>query len=146
MPTAHDILTSKGHAVHSVRPDDTVLEALGVMARHDVGAVLVMQGEHLVGILTERDYARKVALVGRSSKDSAVRVIMTAHVVCVSPERTVDECMGIMTEKRVRHLPVVDHKRVIGLISIGDLVKETIADQQITITQLQRYIVGVGYG
>jgi CBS domain-containing protein len=146
MPTAHDILRTKGHAVFSVRPDDTVLEALGVMARHDVGAVLVMQGEHLVGILTERDYARKVALVGRSSKDSAVRVIMTPHVVCVSPERTVDECMGIMTEKRVRHLPVVDHKRVIGLVSIGDLVKETIADQQITITQLQRYIVGVGYG
>lgn len=146
MPTAHDILRTKGHAVFSVRPDDTVLEALGVMARHDVGAVLVMQGEHLVGILTERDYARKVALVGRSSKDSAVRVIMTPHVVCVSPERTVDECMGIMTEKRVRHLPVVDHKHVIGLVSIGDLVKETIADQQITITQLQRYIVGVGYG
>ena len=146
MPTAHDILRSKGHVVHAVRPDDTVLTALGVMAKHDVGAVLVMEGDHLVGILTERDYARKVALAGRSSKDSAVRVIMTANVVCVAPTRSVDECMGIMTEKRVRHLPVVEHKRVIGMISIGDLVKETIADQEFTITQLQRYIVGIGYG
>jgi CBS domain-containing protein len=146
MHTAHDILRSKGHAVYSVRPDDTVLAALGVMAQHDIGAVLVVESEHLVGILTERDYARKVALAGRSSKDSAVSAIMTAHVVCVAPARTVDECMGIMTEKRVRHLPVVDHKRVIGMISIGDLVKQTIADQEFTITQLQRYIVGIGYG
>jgi CBS domain-containing protein len=146
MHTAHDILRSKGHTVHSVGPDDTVLKALGVMAQHDVGAVLVMEGEHLVGILTERDYARKVALAGRSSKDSAVRSIMTAHVVCVAPSRTIDECMGIMTAKRVRHLPVVDHKRVIGLVSIGDLVKQTIADQEFTITQLHRYIIGIGYG
>jgi CBS domain-containing protein len=146
MPTAHDVLRSKGHTVYSVHPDDTVLAALGVMARHDVGAVLVMDTGHLVGILTERDYARKVALVGRSSKDSPVRAIMTTQVVCVTPSRSVDECMGIMTEKRVRHLPVLDHKRVIGLISIGDLVKETIAEQQFTITQLQRYIVGIGYG
>jgi CBS domain-containing protein len=146
MHTAHDILRSKGHGVHAVRPDDTVLAALGVMAQHDIGAVLVMEGEHLVGILTERDYARKVVLAGLSSKDAAVRVIMTAHVVCVAPNRTVDECMGIMTEKRVRHLPVLDHKRVIGMISIGDLVKQQIADQEFTITQLQRYIVGVGYG
>src|SRR5512143_494196 len=144
MHTAHDILRSKGHTIHAVRPDDTVLKALGVMAQHDIGAVLVMEGEHLVGILTERDYARKVALAGLSSKDSAVRAIMTAHVVCVAPNRSVDECMGIMTEKRVRHLPVVDHKHVIGMISIGDLVKQTIADQEFTITQLQRYIVGIG--
>jgi CBS domain-containing protein len=136
----------KGHTVHAVQPDDTVLAALGVMARHEIGAVLVMQQQHLVGILTERDYARKVALAGRSSKDSPVRAIMTAHVVCVGPDRTVDECMGIMTERRVRHLPVLDHKRVIGLISIGDLVKQTIADQEFTITQLQQYIVGIGYG
>ena len=146
MPTAHDVLRSKGHTVYSVHPDDTVLAALGVMARHDVGAVLVMNAGHLVGILTERDYARKVALAGRSSKDSPVRAIMTTQVVCVTPSRSVDECMGIMTEKRVRHLPVLDHKRVVGLISIGDLVKETIAEQQFTITQLQRYIVGIGYG
>jgi CBS domain-containing protein len=146
MHTAHDILTTKGHGVHSVRPDDTVLAALGLMAQHDIGAVLVMEHERLVGILTERDYARKVALAGRSSKDSAVSAIMTSHVVCVAPDRTIDECMGIMTEKRVRHLPVVDHKRVVGMVSIGDLVKQTIADQEFTITQLQQYIVGVGYG
>ena len=146
MHTAHDILRLKGHEVHSVQPGDTVLTALGVMAEHDIGAVLVMEREHLVGILTERDYARKVALAGRSSKDSPVRAIMTAHVVCVGPDRTVDECMGIMTQRRVRHLPVLDHKRVIGLISIGDLVKQTISDQEFTITQLQRYIVGIGYG
>jgi CBS domain-containing protein len=146
MPTAHDILRSKGHAVYSVHPDDTVLAALGVMARQDVGAVLVMDAGHLVGILTERDYARKVVLAGRSSKDSPVRAVMTSQVVCVAPSRSIDECMGIMTEKRVRHLPVLDHKRVIGLISIGDLVKETIAEQQFTIVQLQRYIVGIGYG
>ncbi len=146
MHTAHDILRSKGHGVHSVQPDDTVLAALGIMAQHDIGAVLVMEGEHLVGILTERDYARKVVLAGLSSKDSAVRVIMTTHIVCVAPNRSVDECMGIMTEKRVRHLPVVEQKRVIGMISIGDLVKQTIADQEFTITQLQRYIVGIGYG
>jgi CBS domain-containing protein len=146
MHTAHDILRVKGYAVHSVRPDDTVLDALGVMARYDVGAVLVMHQQHLVGILTERDYARKVVLVGRASKDSPVRAIMTAHVVCVAPDRTVDECMGIMTERRVRHLPVLDHKQVIGMVSIGDLVKQTIADQDFTITELQRYIVGVGYG
>jgi len=142
MPTAHDILRSKGHAVRSVRPTDTVLAALGVMAEHDIGAVLVLDGERLAGIFTERDYARKVVLAGRSSKDSPVSAVMTAHVVCVAPQRSVDECMGLMTEKRVRHLPVVDHKRVVGVVSIGDLVKETIAEQQYTITQLQSYIAG----
>jgi len=142
MPTAHDILRSKGHAVRSVRPTDTVLAALGVMAEHDIGAVLVLDGERLAGIFTERDYARKVVLAGRSSKDSPVSAVMTAHVVCVAPHRSVDECMGLMTEKRVRHLPVVDHKRVVGVVSIGDLVKETIAEQQYTIAQLQSYIAG----
>jgi CBS domain-containing protein len=142
MPTAHDILRSKGHSVLAVRPTDTVLAALGLMAEHDIGAVLVLDGSRLAGIFTERDYARKVVLVGRSSKDSPVSAVMTAHVVCVAPNRSVDECMGLMTEKRVRHLPVVDHKRVVGVVSIGDLVKETIADQQYTITQLQSYIAG----
>jgi CBS domain-containing protein len=146
MSTALDILRLKGHTVYAVRPEDTVLAALGVMAKHDIGAVLVMQDEHIVGMLTERDYARKVVLAGRSSRDSPVGDIMTTQVVCVAPSRSIDECMGIMTERRVRHLPVVERKRVLGLISIGDLVKETIADQQYTITQLQRYIVGADYG
>ena len=142
MPTAHDILRFKGRTVRSVRPTDTVLAALGLMAEHDIGAVLVLDGSRLTGIFTERDYARKVVLAGRSSKDSPVSAVMTAHVVCVAPDRSVDECMGLMTEKRVRHLPVVDHKRVVGVVSIGDLVKETIADQRFTITQLQSYIAG----
>ena len=141
MLTAKDILKSKGNTVRSVQPTDTILDALGVMARYDIGAVLVIDGDMLVGILTERDYARKVVLAGRSSKDSQVADVMT-HVVCVSPERSIDECMALMTDKRARHLPVLDHNRVIGLISIGDLVKATIEDREFTITQLQSYIAG----
>jgi CBS domain-containing protein len=142
MPTAHDILRFKGKTIHSVRPDDTVLAALGVMAEHDIGAVLVLEGEELAGILTERDYARKVVLVGRSSKDSPVRAIMTADVVCVPPDRSIEDCMALMTEHRVRHLPVVDRGRVIGVVSIGDLVKATIDEQEFTINQLKNYIAG----
>ncbi len=140
MQTANDILKDKGRAVWAVKPTDTVLAALGVMAEHDIGAVLVMDDGKLVGVLTERDYARKVVLAGRSSKESQVKEVMTAHVVCVAPERSVDECMALMTNKRLRHLPVVDHKHVVGIVSIGDLVKATIDDQQFTITQLQMYI------
>ena len=142
MPTAHDILRSKGNTVHSVKPTDTVLAALGVMAEHDVGAVVVLDSGQLVGILTERDYARKVALVGRASKDSPVSAIMTANVVCVAPDATVDECMELMTERRVRHLPVIQNQRVVGLVSIGDLVKATIDEQEFTISQLKSYIAG----
>ena len=140
MQTVNDMLKDKGRAVWAVKPTDTVLAALGVMAEHDIGAVLVMDDGRLVGVLTERDYARKVVLAGRSSKESQVKEVMTAHVVCVAPERTVDECMALMTNKRLRHLPVLDHKRVVGIVSIGDLVKATIDDQQFTITQLQMYI------
>jgi CBS domain-containing protein len=140
MQTVKDILKDKGRAVWGVKSTDTVLAALGVMAEHDIGAVLVMDEGKLVGVLTERDYARKVVLAGRSSRESQVKEVMTAHVVCVAPERSVDECMALMTNKRLRHLPVVDHKRVVGIVSIGDLVKATIDDQQFTITQLQMYI------
>jgi CBS domain-containing protein len=142
MQTVSDILRTKGDTVVAVSPHDTVLHALGVMAEHEVGAVLVIDGEKLVGILSERDYARKVVLAGRSSKDSRIGDVMTPQVVCVAPERTVDECMALVTDRRVRHLPVVDHKRVIGVVSIGDLVKATIAHQEFTITQLQMYIAG----
>jgi CBS domain-containing protein len=142
MTTAHDILRSKGDTVYAVRPDDTVLAALGVMAEHDIGAVLVLDGDELLGILTERDYARKVALVGRASKDSPVRAIMTANIVCVPPSRTVEECMGLMTERRCRHLPVVENGHVVGVVSIGDLVKATIDEQEFTINQLKNYIAG----
>ncbi|HUQ52523.1 MAG TPA: CBS domain-containing protein [Gammaproteobacteria bacterium] len=142
MPTAHDILRFKGSAIHCVRPDDTVLAALGVMAEHDIGAVLVLDGDELVGILSERDYARKVVLVGRTSKDSPVRAIMTADVVCVPPERSIEDCMALMTQHRMRHLPVLDNGQVIGLVSIGDLVKATIDEQEFTINQLKNYIAG----
>lgn len=142
MKTVSDILRSKGTTVFSVRPTDTVLAALGVMAEHEVGAVLVQDGERLVGILTERDYARKVVLAGRSSKDSRIKDVMTTHVICVTPDRSIEECMALMTDKRCRHLPVLDHKLVVGIVSIGDLVKATIAEQEFTITQLQSYIAG----
>jgi CBS domain-containing protein len=142
MTTAHDILRYKGHTVHSVRPDDSVLSALGVMAEHDIGAVLVVEGDELLGILTERDYARKVVLMGRASRDSPVRAIMTASVVVIPSSRTVEECMALMTDHRCRHLPVVENGRVIGLVSIGDLVKATIDEQEFTINQLKNYIAG----
>jgi CBS domain-containing protein len=142
MTTAHDILRSKGGTVHAVRPTDTVLAALGMMAEHDIGAVLVLDGDQVVGILTERDYARKVALAGRASKDSPVAAIMTADVVCVVPNRSIEECMALMTDRRVRHLPVVENRRLIGLVSIGDLVKAMIDEQEFTIRELKSYIAG----
>jgi CBS domain-containing protein len=110
------------------------------MAEHDIGAVLVVEGDELLGILTERDYARKVALMGRASRDSPVRAIMTASVVCIPSTRTVEECMGLMTAKRIRHLPVMENSKVIGVVSIGDLVKEMISEQENTIKQLESYI------
>jgi CBS domain-containing protein len=119
-----------------------VLHALGVMAEREIGAVIVVEDIKLVGILTERDYARKVVLAGRSSKESAIREVMTAEVICVPPSRTIDECLALMTDKRVRHLPVVEHKRVVGLVSIGDLVRARIAEQEQVIEQLQHYIAG----
>ena len=142
MTTAHDILRYKGHTVHSVRPDDSVLSALGVMAEHDIGAVLVCEGDQLLGILSERDYARKVALMGRASRDSPVRAIMTASIVVIPPNRTVEECMALMTERRCRHLPVVENGHVVGLVSIGDLVKATIDEQEFSINQLKNSIAG----
>ena len=140
MPTAHDILRYKGHSVHSVHPTDTVLTALSTMAEHDVGAVLVLEGGELVGVLSERDYARKVALVGRTSRDSPVSAIMTTEVVSVAPHRSIEECMALMTERRVRHLPVIENRRVLGVVSIGDLVKAMLDEQEFTIRELKSYI------
>ena len=142
MRTVEDILKHKGHYVCSAAPDDTVFDAVKLMADKDIGALLVLDGEKLVGIMSERDYARKIILEGRSSRDSAVKEVMTRHVLCVSPERTIEECMALMTDKRARHLPVLDHKRVVGIVSIGDLVKAVISEQQILIDQLQHYISG----
>ena len=142
MRTVRDILQFKGETVWSVGPDDTVLHALGVMAEHEIGAVLVLEGDAVLGILTERDYARKVVLAGRSSKQSAIREVMTHDVICVEPERTIDECLAIMSEERVRHLPVLDGKHLTGLVSIGDLVRATISEQEQVIEHLQTYIAG----
>ena len=142
MKSVSDILDAKGREIWAVKPDDTVFESLQLMAEKEVGALLVMDGDRLVGIVTERDYARKVILEGKSSKGSSVAEIMTKQVLCVAPERTVEECMALMTDKRARHLPVLDHKRVIGIVSIGDLVQAILSEQQILIDQLQHYISG----
>ncbi len=134
------VLERKGHATHSVDPDTTVLDALRLMAEHGIGAVLVMDGPALVGILSERDYARKVVLHGRTSADTPVRDIMSADVVTTAPNDSVDRCMQLMTDRRIRHLPVIENGDVVGVISIGDLVKAVIEDQQQELDQLQRYI------
>ena len=128
--------------VHAIGPNDTVYDALRKMAEQNIGALLVMDGETIVGIVTERDYARKIALADRSSKATPVSVIMTTQVLCVTPTQTTEECMAIMTENRVRHLPVMDNGRLIGLVSIGDLVKDIISEQQFIIEQLEHYITG----
>lgn len=140
MKTARLLLAGKPAGVVSVEPDASVYDALVLMAEKNVGALVVLEGHKLVGIFSERDYARKVILLGKSSKEMPVRDIMTHKVVCVTPAQKVDECMELMTEKRCRHLPVVEDKHVIGMLSIGDLVKEIISEQQSTITQLESYI------
>lgn len=136
------VLREKGREVHSISPDTSVYEALEVMADREVGALLVMNGARLVGLISERDYARKVILQGRSSRDTAVTDIMTEDVVTVTSERTVDECMMLMTGKRVRHLPVMNGDDVIGIVSLGDLVKHVISSQREEIEMLQAYIAG----
>ena len=140
MTTVRHLLDRKGRAIYSVEPQAPVLEAIRAMAAHHVGALLVMQGNTLSGIVSERDYARKVILMGRSSADTPVRDIMTTPVLTVQPETTVEKCMQLMTERRVRHLPVTEGGRVIGMVSIGDMVKAVIAEQQQQIEQLESYI------
>jgi CBS domain-containing protein len=140
MTIVRQLLDRKDRAIFAVEPDAPVLEAIRAMAAHHVGALLVMQGEALRGIVSERDYARKVILKGRSSADTPVRDIMTAEVITVSPETSVQTCMQLMTDRRVRHLPVLEGGRVVGMVSIGDLVKAVIAEQQQHIEQLENYI------
>lgn len=136
------LLESKGNAVYTIAPDAPVLEAIKQMAERSIGALLVMRNAELAGIITERDYARKVILKGRSSRDTAVSEIMTALPISVDPLASVDECMRLCTDRRIRHLPVVEGGRVSGLVSIGDLVKAVIDDQADEIDHLQRYISG----
>ena len=140
MTNVSHLLDRKGRAMYSVEPEDPVLEAIQLMADHHVGALLVMKGDELVGIVSERDYARKVILMGRSSAETPVWQIMSSPVLTVSPRNSVQECMELMTEHRVRHLPVLESGRVVGMVSIGDLVKAVIQDQQQTIEQLESYI------
>ena len=140
MKSLKQLLSAKGGQVFSIRPDAKVIEALQLMAQKDVGALVVMEGEKLVGVLSERDYARKVILHGRSSQDVMVRDIMTSGVITVGPSATVEECMALVTRKRIRHLPVMENDALIGVVSIGDLVKEMIAEQEETIKQLESYI------
>ena len=140
MTTVRALLEGKGRAIYSVEPQAAVLDAIRLMAEHRVGALMVMRGAALEGIVSERDYARKVILRGRSSADTPVRDIMSAPVLTVSLDTSVQECMQLMTDRHVRHLPVVDGARVIGMISIGDLVKAVIAEQQAQIEQLESYI------
>ncbi len=146
MSTVGQLLQSKGGEVWSLSPDATVFEALKIMAEKDVGALLVTDQGKVVGIFSERDYARKVVLHGRSSKESAVREMMTSRVLYVPPEETIEGCMRLMTAKRVRHLPVLEDERLVGIITIGDVVKRIISDQQFTINELEKYITGSGYG
>ena len=140
MKTVQQLLESKRYSVVSVAPSSTVLDALKVMADKEIGAVIVIDDGHLVGIFSERDYARKVVLQNKSSKDTPVREIMTEKVVCVRPEQTIEDCMGLMTDKRIRHLPVLEHKKVVGVISIGDVVKEMLSEKELIIKQLESYI------
>lgn len=140
MKTVSQLLQGKGGSVLSVTAETSVFEALKLMAEKNVGALLVMNGDTLRGIMSERDYARKVILLGKSSHDIAVRDIMSDKVVSVTPKQTVDDCMGLMTGRRIRHLPVLDNGRVVGVLSIGDLVKAVIEEQQQTIQQLESYI------
>ncbi|KAF4516685.1 hypothetical protein B566_EDAN003434 [Ephemera danica] len=143
MKTLKQLLADKRRPLAVVTPSDSVFHALTVMAQHDVGALLVLEGEQLVGIFSERDYARKIILHGKMSKETLVREIMSDKVAYVTPAASIDECMALMTEKHFRHLPVLsEHGAVLGLVSIGDMVKETICDQQFLIKELERYITG----
>ena len=143
MKTLRQLLDDKSKELASIQPDQTVLDALHLMAKNDVGALLVLEGKHLAGVFSERDYARKMILQGKSSPHTKVRDVMTGKVFYVTLSSTIEECMEIMTEKHVRHLPVLDAQHeVIGIVSIGDVVKETISQQQIIISQMERYIAG----
>lgn len=142
METLRQLLDKKGHEVWSVRPDDSVFDAIKKMSDKNVGALVVLVDDQIVGMITERHYARHVILEGKSSPETPVRDIMTTPVVCAKTDQTIPECMAVMSEKRIRHLPVVDQKQLLGLVSIGDLIKSTIDDQEFTIEQLIHYIQG----
>jgi len=140
MKTVSDLVGGKGKLIWTVEPDTLVLDALRLMADKEIGAVLVLRGEQLVGIFSERDYARQVVLKGKASKDTPVRDVMTTRIVYVRPEQTLEDCMALMTDKRVRHLPVFDSGKLIAVLSIGDVVKAVISEKEFIIAQLENYI------
>jgi CBS domain-containing protein len=142
MVTVRELLETKGGVVLTIAPADSVFDAIQLMAEKSVGALVVMDGSDLIGIITERDYARKIVLKGRSSKKTACRNIMTGEVLVVSPDRTLDECMALMSDKRIRHLPVMENDRLVGIISIGDCIKAIVSKQEFIIEQLENYIRG----
>ncbi|MFQ5803471.1 MAG: CBS domain-containing protein [Candidatus Methylomirabilales bacterium] len=142
MKTVKHILQDKGHTIWHTTPDALVVDALKLMAEKEVGSLLVLEAGKLVGIISERDYARKVILKGKSSLDTPVREIMTQQVISVRPETTIEECMGLITDKHIRHLPVVVDDRVLGVVSIGDVVKAELAEKDFLIKQLKNYITG----
>lgn len=144
MKNCRELLDQKGNAIWSVKPDETVFSTLQLMADKGIGAVLVFENDRLIGLFSERDYARQVILKGKSSRDTAVREVMTSRVTYVRPDQTVDDCMAVMTDKRVRHLPVIDGTQVIGILSIGDIVKAVISEKQFIIEQLEQYITSGG--
>ena len=141
MKTVKQLVDEKPHKLLSITPSMSVFEALQKMAEFDVGALVILDQGRLVGIFSERDYARKLILHGKSSKETRVEEIMTTRVVCIGPDRSAEECMALMTDKRVRHLPVLEDKKVVAVISIGDVVREMIEDQKHTIEQLEQYIM-----
>ena len=145
MSTVRQILHNKSADVCSISPQASVFEALKLMAEKDIGALLVLDNDKLMGIFSERDYARKVVLQGRSSKTTTVGVLMTPTMICVTGEQTVEECMALMTKNRVRHLPVVENEKLVGIVSIGDVVKSLITAQESTIRQLEGYVTGNGF-
>lgn len=140
MTTVKQLLDFKGHDIVSIEPDRTVYEAIERLAERRIGALLVIENNKLVGLFSERDYARKVVLKGKSSKDTPVRDVMTLDLICVKPEASVDECMTLMTEERVRHLPVLDKGELVGIVSIGDAIRQIISERDFTIRQLEQYI------
>lgn len=142
MKKIKELLREKGGSVWSIGPDASVYDAIAMMAERNIGALLVMEGDRLVGVMSERDYARKVILAGRASKDTKVGDVMTSRVIFADPTETVEECMALMTDKHIRHLPVMEDGELLGLVSIGDLVKEVIAEQKFMIKQLEHYISG----
>jgi CBS domain-containing protein len=142
MTSVNQLLQNKGFDILSIDANESVLKALEIMAEHGIGSLLVMDGDKVAGLFSERDYARSIILKGRTSKDTRVKEIMTSQVVVVTPEQSIEECMAIMTEKRVRHLPVMKDDKLVGIISIGDLVKAIIEEQQFMIEQLVSYING----